>query len=176
MAKWVMLIEAVNATPKNFPMNRLIKLTPALKRYLERDAKKVLVGDMEETVKNWKTKPKMVGEVSNPYGTRLQLTVQPKGRGSTNWKRISNGTGPRTIKAKTPKGMTFPRNYDPKTTPGGSYGGPGRRYGPIVRNRQSVYHTIAPRHFASKIMKKREKKIIADVNTIVRRVGRGSWI
>lgn len=171
MAKFVILIEPVHATPRNFPINQLLKLQPALHKYLKNDAGKFLQRDMEATVKNWRNKPKMQSLVTSPYGTRLQLTVTPTGRGTTNWARINQGTGPRPIVARTSRGMRFQTEYDPKTTPSGRYGGPGRKHGPWTKQ-YSVVHTIAPRKFTTLIMNKREKQIRNDIQKIVTKISR----
>ena len=164
--------EPVHATPKNFPVDRLHKLMPRLEKYLKNDLGKLLQRDMEDTVKNWTHKPTMEKKVTRPYRTRLQLTIEPKGRGTTNWRRISEGTPKRTIRAKTPRGMSFQEGYRPKTTTRGKYGGSGKRYGKWRRNVKQVKHEIKPRKFTTRIIKKRQSKIHRDVTSIVRKTAR----
>lgn len=171
MPRLSMSVIPIEAHPRNHPADKLIKLWPALEKHMKYKVKPMLVKDMENTTKNWKTKPKMEATISYPYGTRLQLTVEPKGRGSTNWKRISAGTRVRTIRAKTPRGMSFRTGYSPKTTPGGRYGGSGKRYGPWRRKVMTVRrHRIRPRQFSIKILKRREKTIRNGFNDVVRKV------
>lgn len=168
MAKLTVSVIPINSTPRNHPADKMKKVWLTLERHLKTEVAPMLIQDMEATVKNWKTKPNMVADISYPYGTRLQLTVQPKGRGTLNWQRISSGTGPRSISAKTPRGMAFRTGYTPKTTAKGSYGGPGSRHGPWRRKVMKVNnHRIEPREFSKKIMKRRERFIIRDVKVLV---------
>jgi hypothetical protein len=170
LAKFTILIEPVNASPKDFPINTLRKVSRNLRGYLEKDLSRMLLKDMNATTEGWQEAPTMVAEVTAPFGTRLQLVVFPKGRGTLKWKRISEGTGPRTIRAKTPRGMRFRRDHDPKTTASGKYGGSGRYSGPWVTAFE-VTHRIEPRKFSVLIMKRREKKIRKDVQKIVHKSG-----
>lgn len=173
MSRFAIIIEPINANPKNFPANRINKLINRLERHLTNDVGPMLRNDFKKTVQNWKAPPTFEQTVKRPYGTRLQLEIFPKGRGTLKWKRVSLGTGPRIIRAKTPRGMRFQRNYTPKTTPSGRYGGPGKKHGPWVKAFK-VKHTIKPRLFATKIKNNRERKIVRDIQGIVRRVGKGS--
>lgn len=170
MAKTTVIAVPIYANPKNFPVNKFRRLERKLKSYLLTDAGPMLKKDMEATTQNWRGAPVFVVKYSEPYGTRMQIDIYPTGRNTLKWKRVSEGTGPRIISAKPGKVMIFPQNYDPKTTPAGRYGGPGRKYGPI-QYRKAVYHSTAPRKFTVKIKEKREKKIVSDVNRIVYKVG-----
>lgn len=172
MPRLTVHIEPVFANPSNYPADRLKKLFKKLENYMKNDLGRTLQKDMEATVENWKGKPDMVKTVSTPYNTRIQLTVEPKGRGATNWRRISEGTKRRTIRAKTPRGMSFQEGYTPKTTPRGKYGGPGKRYGKWRRNVSRVTHQIEARKFAPRIMKKRERQIHRDVTVIIHKVAK----
>lgn len=172
MPRFVVVVETINARPINYPSNEFTRLWDRLEKYLTYDAGQLLQQDMFDTTKKWRKAPKMVKKISKPYGTRLQLDVYPSGRGATNWRRISEGTGPRFIRARTPRGMAFQTGYSPKTTPGGNYSGSGMRYGPWRRGVMVVSkHRIEPRKFAVHIMHKRENKIRRDIQKIVKRVG-----
>lgn len=153
----------------NYPLDKYEKFEKLLEAYLRGNATRVLRGDFEKTTKGWHSKPSFVAIYSKPYGTRQQLLVMPKGSGTTKWARVSNGTRSRTIRAKSAYGMVFPRYYIPKTTPGGKYGGPGRKWGPEVLTQVVRNHKIEPREFSKKIAKKREKDILNAVTGILRK-------
>lgn len=156
----------ISDSSKN-PAKQLEAIEKGLTKYLKQDASKMLLNDYDDTVSNWEGPPDFRAEYSE-HGSNLNktLVVGPKGRNTVKWQRVSDGTGPRVIYAK--RMMIFPRNYLPKTTPSGKYGGPGKKYGPM-QYRKSVYHSTAPREFSVKIKKKRESEIIKDIEHVVER-------
>lgn len=168
MARLLIKAEKIKLRPEDYPLNKLKPTFPRLEKYLNNTLGPLLQDDMNKTTQGWTTRPRMTKTVTKPYGTRLQLVVEPKGKGTTNWSRVNSGTRRRTIRAKTRRGMTFRPDYTPKTTPSGKYGGPGTYGGPVLRGVPSVTHEIEAREFTKKIMKNREKKIHRDVQMIVR--------
>jgi hypothetical protein len=156
--------------PTELSVRKLKKMNKKLERYLTRNIGPKLIKDMEKTTKNWRRAPSFAQVFSTPFGN-MQLIVKPVGRYTLKWKRISEGTGPRIINAKPGKMMVFRNKYSPKTTPAGRYGGPGRKFGPIV-HRQSVYHSIEPRKFSKLIVERRENQILIDVNKVVERAAK----
>lgn len=166
MPKFTTIAVPIYANPKTFPASKLEKVKKDLKNYLTKDAGPMLRRDMEATVSGWKHKPTMVMEYSEPWGAHMQIRIYPKGSGTLNWNRISEGTGPRAIYAKPGSMMVFPESYMPKTTPDGRYGGPGRKYGPI-RKAKRVWHSIEPRKFTTIIKAKREDKIQSDIRAVI---------
>lgn len=171
MPKFTMIATPIYANPKTFPASQLSKLDKKLTRYMRDQIGPKIKRDMEATTVNWRGAPVFVCKYSEPYNTRKQVDIFPTGRNTLKWMRVSEGTGPRIISAKPGSMMVFPKEYMPKTTPGGRYGGPGRKYGPIVKAK-TVRHSIAPRHFTLKIKEKREKEFIAGVNKIVWDIGK----
>lgn len=131
----------------------------------------MLVNDFKKTTTGWRTAPTFIAKYSEPYGgARKQVYVYPTGRGKLRWIWIHEGTGPREITPKTNRyPMRFPRHYLPKTTAKGRYGGPGRKYGPVVLA-WSVTHSIEPRKFSILIKDKREDKIRSDAIKVVQKV------
>jgi len=151
------------------PVKRLKQFDKDLTRYLEKDLSNDLKKDYGETVKNWSGPPEF-RSIYRELQTKKVLTVGPHGRGRKKWGWVSDGTPRRTITAKRPNGMMrFPRNYTPKTTPGGSYGGPGLKHGPIVLAKR-VSHQINARKFSEKIKEKQEPKIKQKLERMAKRI------
>lgn len=171
MPKFTTIATPIYANPKDFPASAMKKLKTRLKTYFTKDIGPQVKRDMEATVQNWRGKPIFVLEYSEPWGAHMQVRIFPKGPNTLKWQRVSEGTGPRIIRAKSQRGMRFPRDYDPKTTPGGKYGGPGRKHGDIVVA-QAVYHQTTARKFTEYIKKKREKQFVDGVQEIVNQTGR----
>jgi len=161
-------IQPIYAKPKNHPAEDMKAVLSDLERYMKRDAANVLLKDMRATVRNWDGPPNFVAEYSEPYnGARMQLWVHPSGRNTLKWSRVSMGTGPRQIIPKRGGTMVFPKDYKPKTTARGSYGGPGVKYGPIQFRRIIQRHAIEPREFSLKIKDKRESQFERDINKLI---------
>jgi hypothetical protein len=99
----------------------------------------------------------------------MQIYVYPVGYGTTNWQRVSDGTGPRSIVSR--KGiMHYQTEYTPHTNPprrGGSWGGPGARSGEWRHARVIKNHTIEPREFSKEIAKKYEARLIAEAEAMI---------
>lgn len=157
---------------KKYPVSVLDKVTKELTSYLINDLGPEISGEYKKQVDGWSTPPAFPVKFSAPYnGSRLQIDVGPKGKGTTNWKRVNQGTRSRTIRSSGRGPMVFPENYDPKTTPGGRYGGPGRKYGTIRRTNIVRGHSIAAREFEKKIVTVRFiRKTSRDVRGVVDKV------
>ena len=160
-------IEPILPKKKDYPLSEFKELKAALKKWLLTDAANLVQSEMEKTTEGWNTAPSFPAVYSEPYGTRMQIVVEPKGKGTLNWKRISEGTGPRPITSNTV--MVFPINYAPKTTPGGRYGGPGKKSGPIARTKQVAMHQIKARKFSLLIAGRITPRIERDAQAVVNR-------
>jgi hypothetical protein len=166
-------LEAILPKDKNYTLTQFNNMINGLEKYMRGPLSSKMTGEFKKTTQGWKHTPNFVAIFTKPYnGARLQLWVKPTGRGTTNWSRISVGTGPRVINSS--KGpMTFNVNYDPKTQPGGKWGGSGRRYGQVIYNKMSVGnitpHRIRPREFSKYIKDKNEKGIVSQMQVIVRK-------
>lgn len=171
MAKFTTTVIPILPNPKDYPANILKKVRKKVKNYLTKDAAPMLIRDLKDTVQGWSTPPTFVSKYSEPHGTRLQIDVFPTGSGALNWKRVSVGTGPRQIRAKSPRGMRFQRDYTPKTTAGGRYGGPGIKHGAWT-TAFTVTHSIEPRNFTILIKDKREDKLHDDLERIVHKIAK----
>ena len=160
----------VGDTNKN-PAKVLRKLDKELSKYLESNLGPDLVKEYQKTTTGWNSPPdfKNIYKETSVQGNKV-LTVGPYGRGKTKWQWVSDGTRRRVIMAKNPNGMMkFPRNYIPKTTASGYWGGPGLRYGPTVLAKR-VVHQIEARKFSEKIKNAQEPIIKIEVDRLVRRV------
>lgn len=163
-------LEAILPKDKNYTMTQFDRLMGDLSKYMQGPLARKMKGEFNKTVQGWTQKPTFVAIFTKPYnGARLQLWIKPTGRGTTNWSRISIGTGPRQIVShKGP--MTFNTEYDPKTTPFGDWNGSGRRYGPVVYNRMVVGtvkpHRIRPRKFSEWVKQRNEKGIISEMTVV----------
>lgn len=165
-------IEGIFPDPKTYPDKKLERAIASLKDYLIDDAGDMLQKDMESTVEGWSHQPTFPVVYNEPYGTQMQIFVTVAGKYSTNWKRISGGTESRVIRARPGKMMVFPAEYAPHTQPGGKWGGPGNRYGDIVRTSvvgTRKLHRIEPREFSKVIVDRRENKIRRDVNLVIKK-------
>lgn len=153
------------------PAKILQKLDQEISDYLKHDLSKALVQEFEKTTSGWNKPPEFrdVYQETDVQG-RKTLTVSPYGRNKTKWQWVSDGTRRRTIMAKNPNGMMkFPRNYVPKTTASGYWGGAGLRYGPTVLAKR-VSHQIEARKFSEKIKNVQEPIIKIELDQLVRRV------
>lgn len=166
---------------KQYPVSVLDKVSKELTKYLKTDLGPQISGEYKKQVTGWSTPPSFPVKFSAPYnGARLQIDVGPKGKGTTNWTRVNRGTRTRRIRSRGRGPMIFPREYDPKTTPEGKYGGPGRRHGEIVRTHLVREHSIAPREFEKKIVTTRfvrrtHMKIQTIVNQVVEKATGGIY-
>ena len=162
-------------TSKNNYIAREAKNTiKDLRNFLKGDASRKLKSDYEDTIQGWNDKPQIATDYREIYGVDMSLHVHPSGRGTLHWQWISQGTGGETGRTITSsKGvMVFKRDYTPKTTPEGQYGGPGLKSGDTVRTRVVHNHKIEPREFSKKILAKREKEFVLKMDAIVKK----AWI
>jgi hypothetical protein len=80
-------------------------------------------------------------------GDSFIITAWPIGPNAWLWWIIDRGTRRRKIVPKKPGGvLVFRSDYQPRTQPGGTYGGPGRATGNLVFAK-SVWHRLRARHF-----------------------------
>lgn len=154
---------------EDYPAKKINRALDKLKVWLISDAGKLLQRDFEDTTRGWSERPSFPVIYSEPYGTRMQIFISPKGRGTTNWIRVSKGTRSRAIYARRRKNMVFQPDYNPHTRPGGKWGGPGTYSGDTVRTPVVRGHSIAPRDFSKFIADKREDKLQRDAAGVVKR-------
>lgn len=174
-------IKIIPILPKNkdFPMNQWATFEKLLEVYMRGKLANDLKKDMDKTTEKWSHAPTMSTRFTRPHRD-FWLTVLPSGRNTLLWKRVSRGTKPHMIVARGIVGkkgyfgrpgkveLVFPREYDPHTTPGGKTGGPGRRYGDIVRVPSVSHPGIEPRHFEEHIIAKRKNGIVRSIALIAR--------
>ena len=167
-----MRIEAILPKERTYPQSRFNQLIDELEGYMQGPLQRTLTRKFDETTQGWRHRPDFSSEFSRPYnGNGLQLWVRPKGPYTTQWSRVSLGTGPREIRSDSL--MVFQPDYDPKTRPGGHYGGPGRKSGPVIRTHvvgTIKPHRIEPRKFSEQIKHEEEKRIISDVQALALKV------
>lgn len=171
MSKLAVKFQVILPVEKNFPEGSFKKWDDATTVYFNIRLRSMLVGDFNETIAGWNHKPSFKATYSTPYNTRKQLVVEPVGRYTLNWSRISEGTRNRSIYPRSGnRYMTFQPNYSPRTQPGGKYGGPGSDSGPTVHPTVVHNHSIKPRHFTKEIAKKEEEKILDELRAIAMKV------
>lgn len=153
----------------DFPKNVGDGMLKELETWMRGRASTTLKTAFMDTVEGWDHKPEFPAEYSTPFGTQMEVYVHPKGTGTTNWQRVSDGTGPRSIVSS--KGvMHYQTEYTPHTNPprkGGSWGGPGSRGGEWRHARVINNHRIEPREFSKEIAKKYGAKLVAEAEAII---------
>ena len=161
-------LEAILPKDRNYPESSFDKLMANLEAYMVGPLDRSLTKEFNKTVEGWHHRPNFISAFSRPYnGANLQLWIHPQGSGTTQWSRVSLGTGPRQIHSDTV--MTFPAEYDPRTRPGGPYGGPGRKYGKVIRTHSvgvKKPHRVTPRLFSKRILDKEGRGIESDMRKI----------
>lgn len=153
------------------PGAKFEKVLSKLEKYMKGELSRELKTEFTRTTTGWKRYPSFVAVYSEPYaGARMMLWVKPFGRNKTKWSWISMGTRLRSIESK--KGpMHYQKDFTPKTTPSGNYGGPGVKSGVWVHPGYTTGpHKIEPRRFSVLIKKNKEAKIQKDIIQIVRKV------
>lgn len=155
---------------EKFPTAVWVRFEKNLKHYMQNDLKRMLKGDMDDTVKGWDGKTEFDADYSEPFKTQMQLLISPSGQYKIKWIRISEGVEGHDIVARRAPLLRFKRRYKPHTQPGGKWGGPGTRSGdevktPVVWN----WPGIEARRFAYWIANKRKAQIQRDVQGIVKR-------
>lgn len=138
-------------------------------RVLRDDIAQAAIGYMEEITENWKHKQKF--EVSRVVARGgLRVYVRPVGENAKYWTWTSEGTKEHPIIAKRKKTLAFRLDYDPKTTPKPTWGGPG------ISTGKMVFPVIVPKHpgtkpreFEKYIAKQMAKSFRKDVENAFRR-------
>lgn len=158
---------------KNFPQKYFDNWFAATKRYFQTTLKATVLKEFEATVEKWQHKPSFKAVYSEPYsGARIQLVVEPFGRYTLNWMRVSEGTKNRVILPRAGNThMTFRAGYVPHTRPGGRvfWGGSSADTGPYVRTTRVNNHSIAPRKFSREIVKDIEGDVKRDIEAIAKK-------
>jgi hypothetical protein len=161
-------IEVIAPKDANFGEASFNRTKVRLLNYMRGPGARKLQGEFRKTSDGWSRPPEYPARVTQPYGgARIQLIVFPAGRGSLNWVRISEGTGPREIRAKSSgKPMVFQPGYNARTRPGGSWGRSKSRFGPVIRARVVFNHRIEPRKFAEAIAARIGNELTDDIRRI----------
>lgn len=171
MARTLIRFAPIVPAERNFPLNRYTRFETLITAYMTGPLERMLKRDFEATVENWSGPPNFVSKFTRPRGTSWQLVIDPKGRGTLKWTRVSGGVKAHDIVPRGPWNLRFQRNYTPHTRPKGKWGGPGSRSGntvvtPMVSARR--WGGIKPREFSLVIKEKREKKIHAEFEAILK--------
>lgn len=115
--------------------------------------KQELVRRFGLVVADWTNKPRFFGRRTNRIES-ISLLVHPGGnaRAVEIYGYVTLGTPPHRIEGNP--ALFFPGGpYQPKTQPGGGYGGPGIAPGPTVAARVVQHPGTEPRDFEAKIAK-----------------------
>lgn len=115
--------------------------------------KQEMVKRFNEVVANWTNKPRFFGRRTNRVDS-ISLLVHPGGNAKAVeiYGYVTLGTPPHRIEGAPL--LFFPGgSYQPKTTAGGGYGGPGIAPGPTVAARVVQHPGTEPRDFEAKIAK-----------------------
>jgi len=166
MVKPGIIIEPIPRKDKNLWAKLVDKIAEGSRREM---ATNRVTKEFEKTVTNWDHKPQFVKNIRR---TRDGIVVEiyPAGEHAFKWVIINNGLGPRMI-VSSRNLMTFPRDYQARTRPGGVYGRTRRKYGPIIRKRRVVGpHTIEKRDFIGEIIKQVEKSEINKLDYRIRKI------
>jgi hypothetical protein len=128
------------------------QIIEAVEAELDDVIKPALISLLEQRVANWKTQVDFEGrKVINQDS--ISVYVYPT-TGKDIFGFVSKGTKDHDIPSQ-PKGprqfLQFPyqgpgQSHIPKTTPGGGYGGPGVKIGPVTRFKQVHHPGIRPRN------------------------------
>ena len=114
---------------------------------------------LDAQVSTWVHKPIWKIDKSRIGGT-LSRYIYPSGDNAQQFVWVSRGTadhGDRSgsgykIVARNAPNLIYNQFYDPKTLPGGRFGGTGEEYGGIVRRKQVTHWGIKPRHIEEYVM------------------------
>lgn len=164
------IVEPIKPARDDMPDRQISRYLKKLEGYFKGELAKDVKREFKKTTKNWDNGPEFVSEISAPYGTRLQLWVRPKGRYTTKWQRVSDGTAPHLIRAKRRPTLSFQPNYTPHTKPGGSYGGPGRKSGEYIHPKVVRHPGIEARKFSEEISQAEdwERKVSSKASRLAR--------
>lgn len=170
MAKPGIRITPIPRKDKNLWAKLVDKIAAGSRREL---ATNIVVNEFEKTVKNWEHKPKFVKSIRRTRDS-IAVDVYPAGEHAFKWVIINNGLGPRMIVSGRNL-MTFPRDYQARTRPGGIYGRKRRKFGPVVYKRRVVGpHTIEKRDFIGEIIKAVEKTEVGKLEFKIRKIIRNA--
>jgi hypothetical protein len=141
---------------------------------IDKKVKKRAIEYCEKVVSNWEHKPKFIGSTYID-SDKISLYVEPVGENAKYWIWTSRGTKPHqisagtVIKKKRSSLLAFRKNYNPKTRPGPTYGGPGKGSGPIVFARVVNHPGTRPRKFEEWIGKNIKGEFRSDIEAAFRR-------
>lgn len=124
-----------------------------LKATLDGPVKTETTGMLNAIVSEWNHKPDWTSE-SEVISDGLQLATYAGGKDGQIWQYVNEGTkGPYPIPKSIMPGtiLTFQTGYQPRTKPGGVFGGPGKATGPWRRAKQVQHPGIKARDFTGEI-------------------------
>jgi len=150
------------------------KVKAEIERVLDREVKPDLIKQFERVVSDWKNKPEFKARKSIS-ANGVKIYVYPAGPNKKIWFFVSGGTKPHTIRPKNAHNrLFFPAGpYQPKTRPGGFYGGPGIAPGPTVAAKAVQHPGTEAREFEKVIAKDYKNKFRRNVENAFRRGLRG---
>ena len=117
--------------------------------------------EYSKVVANWQHKLAFKPIITRQGGmVTMDVRMEGDAEAKNIWRYVNYGTGSKaggsdyTIRPKRPGGvLSFNASYEPKTKPGGKYGGSGTRSGPLVRTEKARHAGITPRRFDLAIKK-----------------------
>lgn len=150
-----------------------------IRQTIRRDAKPDVLARFEDIVANWKHKPKFRARLKTTRN-ELKLVAKATGKNAKIWHYVSRGTKPHKITAKRGKTLAFqwggPGSYQPKTSPGPFWGGPGTVRDAKMAYPQSVDHPgFEGRHFEEWIAKVEGPRFQGRVSAAIRRGRKKAW-
>ena len=145
------------------------RIARAIRYHINTEERRRLLAEFNSVVLNWKHRPKFIANMGEKGGD-LTLSVRPAGKEAQKWQWVSRGTkGPYKIRAKNAPRLAFQTNYQPRTKPGGSFGGPGKATGPW-RTAQEVTHPgIEARLFEEYIANRFAPEFRRRIENLIRR-------
>ena len=150
-----------------------------IKRTINQDVKPDVLSHFKDIVQNWEHKPKFIAKTVVRKG-EIALIARAAGKNAKIWHYVSRGTRPHDISAKPGKRLAFMwgghGSYQPKTSPGPYWGGPGTVRGGTLHRPQTVRHPgTEPRLFEEEVARVEGPRFQGRVSAAIRRGKRKAW-
>lgn len=149
------------------------KIRREIEQALSGPVKQKIVKRFDARVANWKNKPRFFGRRTSRVDA-ISLFVHPGGNAEAVriYGFVTLGTRPHRIEGNPT--LFFPGGpYQPKTKPGGSYGGPGIAPGPTVAAKVVQHPGTEPRNFEADVAKESKSEFYRDMDAAFERGLRG---
>lgn len=105
-----------------------------------------------QPVSNWKSRPRFPTKLFYERGVLVgEIRITGSGIAKKKFRWTDEGTRPHVIRAKKKPFLRFQTGHQPKTTPGGRFGGPGTATGPWRTTKQVNHPGTEPRNITDKI-------------------------